>query len=251
MKIGLYSITYLGLWYRGPALTLEDVIDRARAYGYDGVEIDGKRPHGNPLDLPRARCRELRQKARRRGRGDLRRGGQQRFQQPDPGAPGEPAAVRARSDSHDGRSRREDAADVCGMAGRDGVVRGRALHHRAADVAGSAPAGHRRADVGLVPRRAARGRPLGGRRRRDAGAAEPSAGDEQPGRHAADDSRRRLAARQGVPGRAARGQAGRDVDAAGRARRRCAAGPVPFRRRVRAQRRMARSAATCGTRTSR
>jgi len=63
MKIGLYSITYLGLWYRGPALTLEDVIGRAQAYGYDGVEIDGKRPHGNPLDLPRARCRDLRQKA--------------------------------------------------------------------------------------------------------------------------------------------------------------------------------------------
>jgi sugar phosphate isomerase/epimerase len=67
MKIGLYSITYLGLWYRGPALSLEAVIDRARAYGYDGVEIDGKRPHGNPLDFPRARCRELRQKARDAG----------------------------------------------------------------------------------------------------------------------------------------------------------------------------------------
>jgi sugar phosphate isomerase/epimerase len=63
MKIGLYSITYLGLWYRGPALTIEDVIGRARAYGYDGIEIDGKRPHGNPLDLPAGRCRELRQRA--------------------------------------------------------------------------------------------------------------------------------------------------------------------------------------------
>jgi sugar phosphate isomerase/epimerase len=63
MKIGLYSITYLGLWYRGPALTVEQVIERAREYGYDGVEIDGKRPHGNPLDLPADRCRELRQRA--------------------------------------------------------------------------------------------------------------------------------------------------------------------------------------------
>ena len=59
MKPGLYSITYLGLWYRGPALTLEQVIERAARFGYDGVEIDGKRPHGNPLDLPPARCREL------------------------------------------------------------------------------------------------------------------------------------------------------------------------------------------------
>jgi sugar phosphate isomerase/epimerase len=63
MKIGLYSVTYLGLWYRGPALTLEDVIGRARRFGYDGIEIDGKRPHGNPTDLPRERCQELRGRA--------------------------------------------------------------------------------------------------------------------------------------------------------------------------------------------
>jgi sugar phosphate isomerase/epimerase len=63
MKVGLYSITYLGVWYRGPALTLEQVIDRARQYGYEGVEIDGKRPHGNPLDLSFSRCRDLRQRA--------------------------------------------------------------------------------------------------------------------------------------------------------------------------------------------
>ena len=63
MKLGLYSITYLGVWYRGPALTLEELIDRARQFGYAGVEIDGKRPHGNPLDLPAARCQELRRRA--------------------------------------------------------------------------------------------------------------------------------------------------------------------------------------------
>jgi sugar phosphate isomerase/epimerase len=63
MKTGLYSITYLGLWYRGPALTLEDVILRARRFGYDGIEIDGKRPHGNPLDLPAPRCRDLAMRA--------------------------------------------------------------------------------------------------------------------------------------------------------------------------------------------
>jgi sugar phosphate isomerase/epimerase len=63
MKIGLYSITYLGVWYRGRALTLEELIDRAREYGYDGVEIDGKRPHGNPLDLPKSRCLDLQRRA--------------------------------------------------------------------------------------------------------------------------------------------------------------------------------------------
>jgi sugar phosphate isomerase/epimerase len=63
MKVGLYSITYLGLWYRGEPLTLPQMIGRARQYGYDGIEIDGKRPHGNPLDWPTARCRDLRARA--------------------------------------------------------------------------------------------------------------------------------------------------------------------------------------------
>ena len=63
MKVGLYSITFLGAWYRGEGLTLEEVIKRAKKYGYDGVEIDGKRPHGNPLDWPKSRCRELRSMA--------------------------------------------------------------------------------------------------------------------------------------------------------------------------------------------
>jgi sugar phosphate isomerase/epimerase len=60
MKIGLYSITFAGIWYQGNPLTLEELIARARKYGYDGIEIDGKRPHGNPLDMPKSRCRELR-----------------------------------------------------------------------------------------------------------------------------------------------------------------------------------------------
>ena len=63
MKVGLYSITYLGLWYRGEPLTLPQMINRSREYGYDGIEIDGKRPHGNPLDWPTSRCRDLRSRA--------------------------------------------------------------------------------------------------------------------------------------------------------------------------------------------
>src|SRR5258706_8604806 len=63
MKVGLYSITYLGVWYRGQPLSLGEMITVAKKYGYDGIEIDGKRPHGNPLDWPRGRCRELRSQA--------------------------------------------------------------------------------------------------------------------------------------------------------------------------------------------
>ena len=67
IKVGLYSITYLGVWYRGPALTLEELIQRAKKYGYDGIEIDGKRPHGNPLDMPTRRCKEIRSRAEGEG----------------------------------------------------------------------------------------------------------------------------------------------------------------------------------------
>jgi len=67
MKVGLYSITFLGVWYRGEALALPELVRSAREYGYDGIEIDGKRPHGNPLDWPRKRCKELRSIAKGEG----------------------------------------------------------------------------------------------------------------------------------------------------------------------------------------
>lgn len=60
MKVGLYGITLLGIWYRGKAATLEEQIKLAKKFGYDGVEIEGKRPHGNPIDWPTKRCKELR-----------------------------------------------------------------------------------------------------------------------------------------------------------------------------------------------
>jgi len=60
MKVGLYTITYLGIWYRGDALALKDVIKRAKQYGYDGIEIDGKCPHGHPLVMSKEASKELR-----------------------------------------------------------------------------------------------------------------------------------------------------------------------------------------------
>lgn len=66
-KVGLYSITFLGVWYKEDALTLDEMILKARELGFDGIEIDGKRPHGNPLDMPTARCRELKAKANDQG----------------------------------------------------------------------------------------------------------------------------------------------------------------------------------------
>jgi len=62
-KVGLYSITFLGVWYKGDALTLEETIVKARELGFDGIEIDGKRPHGNPLDMPSEKCRDIKSMA--------------------------------------------------------------------------------------------------------------------------------------------------------------------------------------------
>ncbi|TFH27281.1 MAG: twin-arginine translocation signal domain-containing protein, partial [Bacteroidia bacterium] len=62
-KVGLYSITFLGVWYKGEALTLDKMMIKAKEFGFDGIEIDGKRPHGNPLDMPTSRCKELKTKA--------------------------------------------------------------------------------------------------------------------------------------------------------------------------------------------
>src|SRR5258708_5783223 len=59
MKIGPYSITYLGCWYRGEALTLPELIRAAKKFGYAGVEIDGERSHANPLDWPTTKCQAL------------------------------------------------------------------------------------------------------------------------------------------------------------------------------------------------
>jgi sugar phosphate isomerase/epimerase len=61
VKIGLYSITYLGIWYKGGALTVPEFIAKAKELGYSGVEIDGKRPHGNPMDLDASARKEIKQ----------------------------------------------------------------------------------------------------------------------------------------------------------------------------------------------
>jgi len=50
MKVGLYSITYLGCWYKDRPLSWQEVLQRAKDLGFDGVEFDAKRPHANPMD---------------------------------------------------------------------------------------------------------------------------------------------------------------------------------------------------------
>jgi len=51
MKVSLYTITLNGGYYGGPHVPLLDLFPKAKEWGYDGIEIEGKRPHGCPLDL--------------------------------------------------------------------------------------------------------------------------------------------------------------------------------------------------------
>lgn len=62
MKIGIYSITYRGIWYQGEALKLTELLRLAKEQGWEGVELDTERPHAAPMDLSaddRKRLRDL------------------------------------------------------------------------------------------------------------------------------------------------------------------------------------------------
>ncbi len=62
MKLGLYSITYRGVWYGGAALNVFDVVKIAKQQGWEGVELDCDRPHLAPMDFSadeRKRLRDL------------------------------------------------------------------------------------------------------------------------------------------------------------------------------------------------
>jgi sugar phosphate isomerase/epimerase len=67
VRLALYSISLAGGFYDGPALSLLEVIQGAREWGYDGIEVSAKRPHGNPMDLDDRRRREVVDAARQAG----------------------------------------------------------------------------------------------------------------------------------------------------------------------------------------
>ena len=59
IKLGLYSISYGGVWYTGSALSFDELCKLAKEYGFDGVELDNKRPMGNPMDLDQRKRDEM------------------------------------------------------------------------------------------------------------------------------------------------------------------------------------------------
>lgn len=50
-KLGLYSVTYAGLWYDGPALSIKEFVDKAASFHVQGIELDCRAPHATPYLL--------------------------------------------------------------------------------------------------------------------------------------------------------------------------------------------------------
>ena len=67
MKIGLHTITYAGFFYDGPALTLEEQIEKAASHGFEAVEVMAKRPVASPFEMTPDRCARAREVAAQRG----------------------------------------------------------------------------------------------------------------------------------------------------------------------------------------
>ena len=60
IKLRLYSISYGGIWYPGKALSFDELCKVAKETGFEGIELDNKRPMGNPMDLDQRKREDMR-----------------------------------------------------------------------------------------------------------------------------------------------------------------------------------------------
>jgi len=67
MRLALHSVSYAGVWPGQVCLPLERVLEKAAAFGYQGVMLVAKRPHASLLDLDAAGRRRLRSALEERG----------------------------------------------------------------------------------------------------------------------------------------------------------------------------------------
>ena len=67
MRLALHSVSYAGVWPGQVRLGLEPILDKARAFGYQGVMLVAKRPHASVLDLDAGARRDLRSAIEDRG----------------------------------------------------------------------------------------------------------------------------------------------------------------------------------------
>lgn len=66
MRLGLFSISYAGLWGQA-SLDLRSFIRRAADLGFDSVMLAGKRPHLSPLDIEESMMADLQRELKASG----------------------------------------------------------------------------------------------------------------------------------------------------------------------------------------
>ena len=110
IKIGLYSITYGGVWYRGGALSTEAGHPARQEVRLPGRGDRREAPPRQPARHAEGPLPAAPENGCRSGTRDLRGGRQQRFQQPHPGTPRNPIGLPPGVDANDGGSGREGHA---------------------------------------------------------------------------------------------------------------------------------------------
>lgn len=58
-KLGLHSMSYAGMFYDGPALSIKEVIDRAKRFGFEGIELHAGAPHALPYLMSKQDRQEI------------------------------------------------------------------------------------------------------------------------------------------------------------------------------------------------
>jgi sugar phosphate isomerase/epimerase len=62
-RISLDTVGYAGFFYDGPALSLEDALERAARFGFDALDVWPHRPVGFPMDVSKDRRKRLAERA--------------------------------------------------------------------------------------------------------------------------------------------------------------------------------------------
>ncbi len=59
IKLGLFTVTYCGFWYKGKALSIKEHLKKAKDFGFDGISIETKRPVGLPCDVDKKTRKDI------------------------------------------------------------------------------------------------------------------------------------------------------------------------------------------------
>lgn len=67
IKLGLFTVTYSGHWYKGKCLSLKEQILKAKQMGFDGLSIEARRPVASPVDFDKKALRDIKEFSKSQG----------------------------------------------------------------------------------------------------------------------------------------------------------------------------------------